>query len=220
MQELLNQLAVCVEKGKVDKETPFPPDMNGQDGADEITKQAIDAGIPPDRILNDALMVGMKAVGDKFEAGTAFIPDMLISAKAMNTAMIHLQPFFESGAVELKGTFILGTVSGDLHDIGKNIVGMVLKGSGWKIIDLGVDVSSEKFLNALEENPGSHIGMSALLTTTMKQMARINQDIKAKYPATKVFIGGAPVSRSFCEEIGADGYFPDPNKFVRFLEEL
>jgi len=220
MSELLEKLAVCVERGKVDKTTPFPPDMNGMEGADELTKQALEEGVGPDRILNDALMVGMKAVGDKFEEGSAFIPDMLISAKAMNAAMNHLQPFLESGAVELKGTFILGTVSGDLHDIGKNIVGMVLKGSGWKIIDLGVDVSPEQFLSAIEENPGSHVGMSALLTTTMTQMGKTHEQIKAKYPETKVFIGGAPVSRSFCEEIGADGYFPDPNKFVKYLDTI
>lgn len=220
MKELLDQLAVCVERGKVDKATPFPPDMNGMEGADELTQQALEADIAPSAILNDALMVGMKAVGEKFESGVAFIPDMLISAKAMNAAMVHLQPFFESGAVELRGTFIIGTVSGDLHDIGKNIVGMVLKGSGWRIIDLGVDAPPEKFLTAIEENPGSHVGMSALLTTTMNQMGATHKLIKEKYPETKVYIGGAPVSQKYCDEIGADGYFPDPNKFVKHLDTL
>ena len=220
MSDLLQRLALSVERGKVDKKTPFPPDMNGQEGADELTRQALDEGLDPAAVLNDALMVGMQAVGDKFEAGKAFIPDMLISAKAMNAAMEHLQPYFESGAVELKGTFILGTVTGDLHDIGKNIVAMVLKGSGWKIVDLGVDVSAEKFMAAIEEHPGAHVGMSALLTTTMKEMGRTHQLIKERFPGTKVFIGGAPVSRGFCEEIGADGYFPDPNKFVKHLDTL
>lgn len=220
MKELLDQLAICVERGKVDKATPFPPDMNGMEGADELTKQALEADIAPDAILNDALMVGMKAVGEKFESGVAFIPDMLISAKAMNAAMVHLQPFFESGVVELRGTFIIGTVSGDLHDIGKNIVGMVLKGSGWRIVDLGVDAPPEKFLTAIEENPGSHVGMSALLTTTMNQMGATHKMIKEKYPETKVYIGGAPVSQKYCDEIGADGYFPDPNKFVKHLDTL
>lgn len=220
MTDLLNKLAVCVERGKVDKATLFPPDMNGMDGADELTKQALEAEITATAILNDALMVGMKAVGDKFEAGVAFIPDMLISARAMNAAMIHLQPYFESGEVKMKGTFIIGTVSGDLHDIGKNIVGMVLKGSGWKIVDLGVDAAPEKFLSAIEENPGCHVGMSALLTTTMNQMGVTHKLIKEKFPETKVYIGGAPVSQKYSDEIGADGYFPDPNKFVKHLDLL
>lgn len=220
MQEILEQLTVCIERGKVNEATNYPPDMHGQLGADELTSQAVKANIAPEIILNDALMMGMKRIGDKFEAGKAFIPDMLISAKAMNVAMSHLQPFFESGAVAFKGTFVLGTVSGDLHDIGKNIVGMVLKGSGFKIVDLGVDVAPEKFIQAISEHPGCHVGMSALLTTTMKQMGVTHLLIKEKFPETKVFIGGAPVSQKFCDEIGADGYFPDPNKFSKHLAAL
>ena len=170
MSELLDQLIVCIERGKVDFKTPFPPDMKGQEGADELTKKAVETKIPASDILNKALMVGMKRVGDKFESGKAFIPDMLIAAKAMNVAMVHLKPFFESGAVKLKGTIVLGTVTGDLHDIGKNIVRMVLTGSGWNVIDLGADVPAEKFIETIEANPGCLVGMSALLTTTMTQM--------------------------------------------------
>jgi methanogenic corrinoid protein MtbC1 len=162
----------------------------------------------------------MKDVGDRFESGKAFIPDMLISAKAMNAAMEHLRPFFESGEVELKGTFVLGTVAGDLHDIGKNIVRMVLVGSGWDVIDLGVDVKPEKFLETIEANPGCLVGLSALLTTTMTQMDVTNKAIKVKYPDTKVFVGGAPLSQKFCDEIGANGYFPDPNQFAKHLNTL
>lgn len=218
MKALLEQLAICIERGKVSKDTPFPPDMNGQEGADELTAKALEQNVAPNDILNNALMMGMKKVGDKFEAGKAFIPDMLIAARAMNAAMVHLKPFFESGEVELKGTFIVGTVSGDLHDIGKNIVRMVLTGSGWDVIDLGVDVSPEKFLEAIDANPGCMVGMSALLTTTMTQMGVTNKVIKAKYPDTKVYVGGAPLSQKYCDEIGADGYFPDPNKFAKHLD--
>lgn len=217
MSELLEQLAVCIERGKVNEKSPFPPDLKGQPGADELTKQALDEGIEPTVVLNNSLMIGMGKIGDKFEAGKAFIPDMLIAAKAMNAAMVHLRPFFESGDVELKGDFIIGTVAGDLHDIGKNIVRMVLTGSGWNVIDLGTDVKPEKFVETLKEFPNALVGMSALLTTTMMQMETITKAVKDASPNTKVFIGGAPISQEFSDKIGADGYFPDPNKFVKHL---
>lgn len=220
MSEILKQLSVCIERGKENQGSPYPPDMQGGKGADELTQLALEIGISPSDVLNQALMLGMKNIGDKFEAGEAFIPDMLIAAKAMNAAMVHLQPHFDSGEVKLKGTFIIGTVSGDLHDIGKNIVSMILTGSGWNVIDLGVDVSSERFVKTVGENPGSIVGMSALLTTTMMQMSSINQTIKGKYPDTKVFVGGAPLSQSYSDEIGADGYFPDPNKFSKYLDAI
>jgi len=165
-------------------------------------------------------MAGMKRVGEKFEAGKAFIPDMLISAKAMNAAMEHLKPFFESGSLKLKGTFVLGTVTGDLHDIGKNIVRMVLTGSGWKVIDLGVDVAPEKFVESVGANPGCYVGLSALLTTTMTQMEATGKAIKEKSPDTKVFVGGAPLSQDFSDKIGTDGYFADPNSFAKYLDTI
>ena len=220
MSELLEQLAVCIERGKVNEKSPFPPDLKGQVGADELTKQALDEGVEPNIILNDALMIGMGKIGDKFEAGKAFIPDMLIAAKAMNAAMVHLKPFFESGEVELKGDFIIGTVAGDLHDIGKNIVRMVLTGSGWNVIDLGTDVKPENFVKTLKEFPNALVGMSALLTTTMMQMETITKAVKNVSPDTKVFVGGAPISQEFSDKIGADGYFPDPNKFVKHLAAI
>ena len=217
MQELLLQLATVVERGKVNKNAPFPPDLKGQDGADEITAQLLEGGVKPDEILTGALMVGMKSVGDRFGSGEAFIPDLLIAAKAMYASMAHLKPFFESGDVDFKGTVILGTVSGDLHDIGKNLVKMILVGDGWKVIDLGTDIGSDKFLQALKENPGSVIGMSALLTTTMMNMEPITKDIKANYPDTKVFVGGAPLSDDFAQKIKADGYFSQPQDFAQYL---
>ncbi len=220
MNELLQQLAICIERGKVNLNSPFPADLKDKEGADELTKKALDNGIKPEVILNDALMIGMRKVGDKFEQGKAFIPDMLISAKAMNAAMVHLKPFFESGQVELKGDFIIGTVAGDLHDIGKNIVKMVLTGGGWNVIDLGSDVKAEKFVETLKQHPKALVGMSALLTTTMMQMEVTTKAIKEISPHTKVFVGGAPLSQEFSDRIGADGYFPDPNKFIKYLEEI
>ncbi len=220
MNEVLEQLATCIERGKVNLNSPFPPDLKGELGADELTKQALEEGIAPNSILNDSLMIGMGKIGDKFEAGKAFIPDMLIAAKAMNAAMVHLKPFFETGEVVLKGDFIIGTVAGDLHDIGKNIVRMVLTGSGWNVIDLGTDVKPEKFVETLKEYPKALIGMSALLTTTMMQMEVATKAIKEVSPNTRVFVGGAPLSKDFSDKIGADGYFPDPNKFVKHLASV
>ena len=220
MDNLLQKIALCIERGKVNQASPFPPDMKDDEGADELTKKAIEEGISANEILNDALMVGMRKIGDKFEEGKAFIPDMLIAAKAMNAAMVHLKPFFDSGEVVLKGDFIIGTVSGDLHDIGKNIVRMVLTGSGWNVIDLGSDVKSDTFVETLQKFPNAVIGMSALLTTTMMQMEVITKAIKEVSPATKVFVGGAPLSQEYSDKIGADGYFPDPNKFAKYLAQI
>ena len=217
MEELLKQLAVCIERGKAEKNSPYPPDMKEQDGASEIAKQLLDGGVPANDILKKALMIGMNKIGQKFGEGKAFIPELLIAAKAMNAAMVHLKPYFESGEAQHRGKFIIGTVAGDLHDIGKNIVRMVLEGDGWNVIDLGVDVTKEKFLDALKENPDANVGMSALLTTTMVNMEASVKAIKDSYPAAKVFVGGAPLSQEFNDKIGADGYFPDPHSFAKSL---
>jgi len=188
--------------------------MKGQDGADELTKQAIDEGIDAQDILSKGLMIGMEKVGIKFRENKVFVPQVLMSAKAMNTAMIHLKPFFQSGEVVQKGTFIVGTVEGDLHDIGKNLVSMMVEGNGWKVVDLGTDVKPEKFIEALEANPGSLVGLSALLTTTMRNMEKIVSEIKAINPEQKVFVGGAPVSQEYCDKINADFYSPDPQGVI------
>ena len=192
--------------------------MKGEEGASELTVQALQGGVSPNQILQKALMKGMHRVGEKFGRGEAFIPELLISAKAMNAAMLHLKPFFESGEAKHKGTVILGTVSGDLHDIGKNIVRMVLEGDGWNVVDLGTDTSAEKFVAALKEAPGSIVGLSALLTTTMMNMEKTVQEIKNHAPDTKVFVGGAPLSQEFSDKIGASGYFPDPHSFAKHLD--
>jgi 5-methyltetrahydrofolate--homocysteine methyltransferase len=220
MEELLNKISHCVEFGKVNKAAPFPPDMKGQDGADELTKQAIEAGIKADIILNQALVAAMEKVGQKFADKKIFIPQMLMSAKAMNAAIEHLKPFFKSGEIARKGKFILATVQGDLHDIGKNLVKMAIEGSGWEVIDLGVDVKTEKILDAMQSNPEATLGLSALLTTTMGNMQNTVSAVKAKYPERKVLIGGAPVTEDFRAKIGADFYSPDPQGAVKYLSQL
>ena len=194
--------------------------MKGMDGADELTRQALDSGIKPDDILTLALIPGMSRIGEKFSAGKAFVPEMLIAAKAMTAAMKHLKPFFTSGELQRKGVFVLGTVFGDLHDIGKNLVAMTVEGAGWEVIDLGVDVKTEKFLHTLEKYPNCVVGLSALLTTTMANMEIIVKEIKTKYPEKIVMVGGAPLSKDFCEKIGANHYSPDPHGAVEYLNSI
>jgi methanogenic corrinoid protein MtbC1 len=220
MNDILVKLAQCVEFGKINKVSPYPPNMKDQDGADELAKRALDEGVKPDEILDEALVPAMEKVGDKFNRKEIYVPQMLMAAKAMNSAMAHLKPYFQSGETKRKGKFIVGTVSGDLHDIGKNLVAMMIEGGGWEVIDLGVDVGTDKFVKALDENPGAVIGLSALLTTTMENMKNTVSVIKEKYSDSKILIGGAPVTMEYCEKIGADFYSPDPQGAVNYLKQL
>lgn len=215
--EILEKLAIAIERGKIDRESPHPPDMKNQEGAYELTKSALDNGIPAQIVLSEGLIPGMKAIGLKFARNEAFIPDILISARAMNKATELLKPYFLSGEIETKGVLVIGTVQGDLHDIGKKIVGMIFEGGGWKVIDLGVDVPSSKFMEAIQQNPGCVVGLSALLTTTMRNMQTSTAEIKSAFPDTMVIIGGAPVTSEFAQIIGADAYFADPQNALEFL---
>jgi 5-methyltetrahydrofolate--homocysteine methyltransferase len=220
MKQKLEAILKCVEFGKIDKTSPYPPDMKGQNGADELTRHAIDDGIDPSVILEEALIPAMSNVGNKFSRNEIFVPQMLMSAKAMNGAMKHIRPYFQSGDANRKGVFIIGTVQGDLHDIGKNLVAMMVEGGGWEVIDLGVDVSPEKFISQLEKTPSATVGLSALLTTTMESMGKTVNVLKTKYPETKILIGGAPVTHEFCMKIGADFYSPDPQGAVNYLKTI
>jgi methanogenic corrinoid protein MtbC1 len=220
MNEILKELAYCVESGKVDKASPYPPAMKGKDGADELAKRALEDGIKPDELLENALIPAMASVGDRFSKKEIYVPQMLMSAKAMNSAMKHLKPFFQSGETKRKGKFIVGTVAGDLHDIGKNLVAMMIEGGGWEVIDLGVDVGTEKFMKAIEENPGAVVGLSALLTTTMENMKKTVSALKEKHSDLKILVGGAPVTQEYCDKIGADFFSPDPQGAVNYLKQL
>lgn len=220
MNEILEKLLEAVEFGKVDKKSPYPPQLKGQDGSLELTQSAIETGIKPQEILENALIPAMERVGKKFSENKIFVPQMLMSARAMGASMVQLKPYFASGEIKAKGTFIIGTVKGDLHDIGKNLVAMMVEGGGWSIVDLGVDVGSDRFIEALKLNPGAVVGLSALLTTTMVNMGEIVNTIKTQNPDTKVLIGGAPVNTEFCVKIGADFYAPDPQRAVEYLNKL
>ncbi len=220
MEELFEKIAQCVEFGKINKTSPYPPNMRGEDGADELTRQALQEGASASDILSNSLIVGMEKVGIKFRENKVFVPQVLMSAKAMGVAMAHLQPFFNSGEVKRKGTFIIGTVQGDLHDIGKNIVAMMVEGNGYEVINLGVDVNANTFLSEAEKHPNAIIGLSALLTTTMANMEHIVKTIKDQKPDTRVCIGGAPVTQDFCNKINADLYSADPQGLVEYLNTL
>jgi methanogenic corrinoid protein MtbC1 len=220
MTDLLEKISVCVEFGKIDIRSPYPPSMKDQEGAFELTKNALEQGISPGEILEEALIPAMSRVGQKFSRNEIFVPQMLMAAKAMSSSMIHIRPYYLSGETKRRGTFIIGTVTGDLHDIGKNLVAMMIEGSGWEIVDLGVDVSAEKFIQAAEKHPGAVIGLSALLTTTMENMRRTVTSLRERFPSIQILVGGAPVTAEFCEKIGADYYSPDPQGAVEYLRTL
>ena len=217
MNNLIDQISECVENGKVNLSSPYPPQMKGQPGADELTRQALEDGVTPGDILNMALVPAMNRVGQRYTENKIFVPQMLLSAKAMSASMAHLKPFFQSGEIQRKGVLIMGTVMGDLHDIGKNLCCMMVEGAGWEVIDLGVDVKSEQFISALDTHPKAVVGLSALLTTTMVNMGTIITNIRTKYPDTKVAVGGAPVNNDFAVSIGANGYGKDPQELINWL---
>ncbi len=212
--ELLRQ---CVELGKVNATSLHPPSMRGQEGADELARRVLDEGASPEEVLSKALIAGMQHVGERFRNRQIFVPDVLMAAKAMSAAMEHLKPYFESNVLKRKGTFVIGTVTGDLHDIGKKLVGMIVRGAGWEVVDLGTDVSTESFRKAIDEHPGCIVGMSALLTTTMASMEASVRQIKTSSPSTIIIVGGAPVTQEFARRIGADAYSPDPQGAVEFM---
>jgi 5-methyltetrahydrofolate--homocysteine methyltransferase len=175
------------------------------------TNAAVEEGLSAEEILNNGLMPGMDHVGVEFKAGNMFVPEVLRSAKAMQAAMSIIRPMLVETGTETKGTILLGTVAGDLHDIGKNLVGMMCEGAGFEIIDLGKDVEPETFVEAVKEHKPKILGMSALLTTTMRAMERTIKalDEAGVRDTVKIMIGGAPVTQSFAEDIGADGYAPN-----------
>lgn len=196
--------------------------INGQ--AKEVTakvEQALAEGTAPDKILHEALIDGMREVGRLFEEGEYFVPEMLIAARAMKGALEILKPRLVDQGVEPLGKVAIGTVKGDLHDIGKSLVAMMLEGAGFEVVDLGVDVSAEKFITEVQ-NGAQIIAMSALLTTTMPN---IKTTIDAVQQAglrdkTRIMIGGAPVTQSYADQVGADGYAPDASAAVRKAQEL
>ena len=192
------------------------------DAVAELTQKALDEGLAPAEVLNGGLLAGMDQVGVDFRDGELFIPEVLIAARAMHAGMDVLRPLLAEGDVPLAGKVVMGTVEGDLHDIGKNLVAMMLEGGGFEIVDLGTDIPPDKFIEAIKAEQPHMIGLSALLTTTMPSMKRtidalVEAGLREK---VKVMIGGAPVTQAFADEIGADGYAPDAASAVELARSL
>ena len=197
--------------------------INGQmEEAGELTQAAIDEGVRPSEIINDGLIAGMSVVGERFKNNEFYVPEVLIAARAMQSAMAKVKPLLTEGEMQSRGKVVIGTVKGDLHDIGKNLVAMMFEGGGYDVIDLEVDVSPEQFVSAASDEGANVVALSALLTTTMPSMkdtvdALVEAGIRDQ---VKVIVGGAPVTASYAEEIGADGYAPDAASAVDKAAEL
>ena len=183
----------------------------------KLVQEAVDEGIDAKKILDDGLIPGMDVVGVRFKNGEIYVPEVLVSARAMTAGMNILEPILTRTGAKPKGTIVVGTVRGDLHDIGKNLVGMMLKGAGWKVVDLGVDVDPEVFVDTAMKEGADVVGLSALLTTTMINMKSVVEVVKEKGAKVKVVIGGAPITQDYADEIGADGYAPDAASAVELL---
>jgi len=188
----------------------------------DITQKLVSKGVVALEILNNGLMPGMDVVGKKFKANEFYIPEVLIAARAMHAAMDIIKPLLSKSGAEMKGKVIIGTVQGDLHDIGKNLVGMMLEGGGYTVIDLGVDVPADKFAEEIKKNGTKLIGLSALLTTTMTGMKEVIDTLKADKDTAdvKVMVGGAPLTQEYADSIGAAGYAPDASSAVDLAGDL
>ena len=189
-------------------------------GTAALTQQALDAGLAAHTVLNDALIPGMTRVGELFEKNEYFVPELLLAARAMYAALDLLRPKLTEGDYEPAGKAVIGTVQGDLHDIGKKLVGIMLEGNGFAVVDLGADVAPERFMEAVRESGAQLVGLSALLTTTLPSMEKTVHALKELDPSLKVMVGGAPVTQAFADSIGADGYGRDASAAVTLARRL
>jgi len=207
--ELLQKISEELQKGNY-QEMP------------KLVQEALNANVPPSKILSDGLVAGMDVVGEKFRRDEFFMPEVLISARAMQAGMDILRPKLIETGVKLAGKIVLGTVKGDLHDIGKNLVGMLMEGAGFQVIDLGIDVPSERFVEAVKMNRPNILGLSSLLTTTMPKMKEVIESLveAGVRGRVKVMVGGAPVTEKFAKDVGADAYAPEAASAVEKAREL
>lgn len=205
----LQQLADAVISGQAPK-------------VEQLTTEALDQGVSPTDVLNKGLIAGMQVVGVKFKNNEFYVPEVLIAARAMKAGMKILRPKLAESGIEPAGRFVIGTVTGDLHDIGKNLVSMMIEGAGYEVIDLGVDVAPNTFIEAVKDHQPLAIGMSALLTTTMVNMKKTIEAFEndGLRDQVKILVGGAPLTDDYAREIGADGYAPDAASAVELLEQF
>ena len=209
MLKVLSDLAASVEKGD-------------SASVKELTRKALGLSIPAEKILNNGLVQGMNTIGQKFKANEVFIPEVLIATRAMNAGLEILRPSLTLAKTGFKGKILLATIKGDLHDIGKKIVGLMLEGAGYEVVDIGVDMSKERLLSVFKKERPAVIGLSALLTTTMTYMREIIEAFESAKIRRKVriIIGGAPVTQSYADEIRADGYAPDAASAVALVRSF
>ncbi len=207
MEELLKEMSQAVIDGNKEK-------------CEELTRKLLEGGLSPKEILDHGLVPGMDVVGVRFRDNIIFVPEVLISARAMKASLAILEPLLTQAKIKEAGIVVIGTVKGDIHDIGKNIVAMMLKGAGFKVIDLGIDTRVEKFLDAIKREKADIVGMSALLTTTMGYMKVVIDKIKEEGLSVKTMVGGAPISQSFAEKVGADRYAKNATEAVERAKEL
>ena len=193
-----------------------------QQKVEELTRDAVDKGLEVEKIIQDGFIAAMQVVGQKFGAGEIYIPEMLIAARAMKTGMEIVKPLLVGESTHSIAKVVLGTVKGDLHDIGKNLVGMMLEGAGFEVIDLGIDVSADAFVEAVKRDQPSFVAMSALLTTTMDQMQIVVDKLQSEglRSDVKIFVGGAPVNQDFAEKIGADGYGDNAGQAAEMMQAM
>ncbi len=190
--------------------------------ATALTQQALDEGMEAEKVMNQALVPAMDAVGEQYEQGERYVPEMLLSAQAMKGGMQLLRPLLAESGVEPKGRIVIGTVEGDLHDIGQNLVSMMLEGAGFEVTNLGAETPADTFVSSVKDNNADILGLSALLTTTMTHMPEVIDALQEDgvRETIKVMVGGAPVSQDYADEIGADGYASDASSAVKLAEEL
>ena len=207
IEELLKELSTAVIDGNKDKSV-------------EITNKLLELGLSAKEILDNGLLPGMDVVGVRFRDNIIFVPQVLISARAMKSSLAILEPRLSKSDLRGSGTIVIGTVKGDIHDIGKNIVAMMLRSSGFSVIDLGIDTKVEKFLEAIKNEQADIIGMSALLTTTMGYMKTVIDRLKSEQIFIKTMVGGAPISEGFADQINADGYAKNASDAVKLAKQL
>lgn len=218
--ETLKENVIQGRKTSTDEGTDA--NLTGTPGVIELVNQALQENVLPDSIITQALTAGMQIVGEKFSTKEYFIPDMLASAEAVGAAMDILKPILEKANIETKGKFIIATVKGDIHDIGKNIVTILLKGAGYEVIDLGIDVPEDKIVGAIKEQKPDYLGLSALLTTTMVEMGTVIKALEANglRDKVKVLVGGAAISDEYAREIGADAFCEDGFQAIKVLDSF
>jgi 5-methyltetrahydrofolate--homocysteine methyltransferase len=210
MKDLLKSIADKIGTGQADQVLDLT----------KVVEQAIGQGMSAQSILNNSIFPGMNALGVKFKNDEVFIPEVLITAKMVNECMSLLKPQLTSENVALQGRVVIGTVQGDLHDIGKNLVGIILEGAGWEVIDIGINVPLEKFIEAVKEYHPDFLGLSALLTTTTPEMHRVIEIFNKAGLNVKIIVGGAPITQEYADQIGADGYAQDAMATVELLKRL